>query len=272
MPWKSTLRTLTVALAVVAVTSCAPRVAHKDLNEDQVGLSALREENVRSVVFGAEVQDFVARYPLFAEVLNTEILRDMGGFTDRYNVYAREKLSYPETGLQEVDPFLVRATKTTATVRVGTRLMNYIGLRLKNLTDMSKASKDEKSVYYAMTPEELSMAVQHIRDAKGTLSSEQKRELAKDIVALAADMEVVAEASRLAGGLLVEGENLKALLDTKSFHSELQGKDAGKAKLLPEIKSNLNGTLAALRAAQNDGEAIARNARVWKIYLADAMQ
>lgn len=261
-----------IAVAVVLMAGCAPRVAHKDLAEDQVGLAALREENVKKVVYGSEVQGFVSTYPLFAEVLNNEILNDLNGYVGRYNVYAREKLRYTETGLSEVDPYLLRASKSSATVRVGIRLLNYIGLRLKGLDDIGAVSRDSKEVFYDMTPEELSLAVQKVRDLKGRLSNAQKRELAKDIVALAADMEVVGEAASQAKGILVEGENLKAMLTSSSYAAELQARDPAKAKLLPEIVSNVNGTLAALRAARDDGEAIVRNARVWKIYLADAMQ
>lgn len=269
---RSVSKGLVALLAFAMVVGCAPRVAHKELSEDQVGLAALREENVRKVCFGSEIQGYVSSYPLFAEVLNTEVLGDLGGFVGRYNVYAREKLTFPETGLSDLDPFLVRATKVAATVRVGTRLLNFVGLRLKNLPAPEKASKEANEVYYAMTPEELSLAVQKVRDSKGMLNRKQMRQLALDIVALAADAEVVAEAASQAKGLLLEGENLKAMLTSSAYAAELQARDSKKAALLPEILSNLNGSLAALRAASGDGEAIARNARAWKIYLADAMQ
>jgi hypothetical protein len=261
-----------ILLSAVGAVGCAPRVSHKELSEDQVGLVALKADNVRKVALGSEIQSYVSTYPIFAEVLNTEVLKDTGGFVDRYNVYAREKLTFAETGLAEVDPFLLRAARVTATVRVGTRLLNYIGLRLKSLDAPSKASKESQEVYYAMTPEELSLAVQRVRDSKGMLNREQRRELGKDIVALAANIEVVAEAAAQARGLVTEGENLKSMLSSTSYAAELQSKDAAKAKLLPEVISNLNGTLGALKSASSDGEAIARNARVWKIYLADAMQ
>lgn len=263
---------LSACLLVGSLAGCAPRVAHKDLSEDQVGLAVLQEEGVRNVVFGSQIQGYVSSYPIFAEVINNEILKDLGGYVGAYNVYAREPLTFTETGLGEVDPFLLRAAKVSATVRVGTRLMNYIGLRLKNLDHPEKASRADKEVYYSMTPEELSMSVQHVRDLKGTLSLDAKRALARDIVALAADMEAIKSATEQAKGMLVEGQNLKAMLTSASYAAELKSKDAGRAKLLPEVLSNLNGALAGVRAASVDGESIARNARAWEIYLADAMQ
>lgn len=263
---------LSACLLVGSLAGCAPRVAHKDLSEEQVGLAVLQEDGVRKVVFGSQIQGYVSSYPIFAEVVNNEVLKDLGGYVGAYNVYAREPLKFTETGLGEVDPFLLRAAKASATVRVGTRLMNYIGLRLKNLDHPEKASKSDQEVYFSMTPEELSLSVQHVRDLKGTLSHEAKRSLAKDIVALAADMEAIKAATEQSKGLLVEGENLKAMLTSSSYAAELQSKDGGRAKLLPEIVSNVNGAIAGLRAAGVDGEAISRNARAWEIYLADAMQ
>lgn len=269
---KYVLAALSGCLLLNGLVGCAPRVAHKDLAEDQVGLAVLQEDGVRKVVFGPQIQGYVSQYPIFAEVVNNEILKDLGGYVGAYNVYAREPLQYTETGLKEVDPFLLRAAKVSATVRVGTRLMNYIGLRLKNLDHLECATKADTEVYYSMTPEELSLSVQHVRDLKGTLSPEAKRALAKDIVALAADMEAITAAAQAAKGLLVEGENLKGMLTSSAYAAELQSQDAGRSKLLPEIVSNVNGAIAGVRSAGVDGESIARNARAWEIYLADALQ
>ncbi|MBI6546200.1 MAG: hypothetical protein HY692_05365 [Cyanobacteria bacterium NC_groundwater_1444_Ag_S-0.65um_54_12] len=259
-------------LLVAASIACVRVVAHKELSEVEVGLAVLQEDRVRRLIFGPEIQGYVATYPLFAEVINTEIVSDLGGYLDRYNVHASERLTYPETGLSEVDPFLLRATKVTATVRVGIRLMNYVGLRLQQLAAMNSVAKNSKEILYTMTPEELSLSVQRVRNAKGMLNAEQKREIAKDIVVLVADMEAVYEAAEQAKGLQLEGENLQRSLGSSAYAAELQNRDASRAKLLPEILSNLNGTLAGLRNAASDGEALVRNARMWKVTLADAMQ
>lgn len=266
--------TLSIAVSIgmaIALTGCA-KVAHKEFSEEQVGLALLKEEAVRKVVFGEEVQSYVSRYPLFADVVNTEILRDLGGYVGKYNVYAREPITYAETGLTDIDPFLQRATRVSATVRVGTRLMNYIGKRLVNLNKMNDVSRSSDEIYFAMTPEEFSKAVESIREVKGRLSKEQKREIARDIVALASDMEAVGEAVGQAKGLQTEGENIKKLVGSSSYGAELQARDGGRAKLLPEIISNVNGAIAAVKTAETDGEALTRNARAWKIYLADALQ
>jgi hypothetical protein len=260
------------AMVAITATGCASRVEHKEFSQDQVGLAALREENVRNVVFGAEVQGYVAKYAIFAETVNQYVLKDLGGYVDKYNVYAREPISYAETGLQELDSYMLRAAQVAATVRVGTRLMNFVGIRLGTLTDMNAASKEQQEVYYTITPEQISANVQKIRDVRGTLSPEQKREVAKDVIALAADMAAINEATQQVKGLLVEGENLKARLSSSSYQAELQAKDGGRAKLLPEILSNLNGTLAGLRTAELNGASVTRNAKIWKIFLIDAIQ
>ena len=273
--WVLTFRKLSMPMLLAAGLlqgGCAPRVEHRQFSESQVGLAALKEQNVKQVIYGSLVQGYVSRYPIFAETINREILRDLGGYVDRYNVYARETLTYPKTGLVEVDPFLLRSAKAATSVRVATRLMNYVGVRLSHLDDLGRASRASREVYYAMTPEELSLAVKRVREQKGRLTREQQRELAKDIVALVAIGEVAESASGETKGLLVEGENLKTMLISASFRNELQGRSANHFQLLPEIESNLNGSLAGLRAASGDGLAIARNARAWSIYLADAMQ
>jgi hypothetical protein len=235
-------------------------------------LALFEADQVRRVVLGPDIQQFVSTYPIFAEVINTEILADTSGYLAAYDVYSRGKLTYSETGLSEVDPFLLRAARVSATIRVGTRLLNYIGSRLKTIEVSDKASLEAREVYYTMTPEDLSLAVDHVRELKGTLGREAKRALAKDIVALAADMTAIRAGVEQADSLVVEGDNLKRLLTSQSYAAELERRDSGKAKILPEIVSNVSGAIAGVRAASTDGKAITRNAKAWMVYLADALQ
>jgi hypothetical protein len=246
-------------------------VAHRELTADQVGLSALSESAVRSVVLGDTIQRYIGKYAVFADVVNQEILRDLGGYTERYNVYAHEPLKFTESGLSEVDAFLLRAARATATVRVGTRLMNYVGSRLSSPENPDLLSRERAEVYFTVTPEEISKTIQDLRGRKGRLSADEKREVARSIVALAADVAVVDESSRLASTMLQEGENLRMMLESKAFQESLKSRDSGRFNLLPEIKSNLLGSLAGLKRAAIDGEAIVRNSRLWQATLADTL-
>jgi hypothetical protein len=274
---KRTGLTLLVVTTLLTGTGCASRVEHRDFQDEQVGLAALQDDNLKRVVLGEEIQGYVSRYALFAEVINTEVLKDLSGFTARYNVYAREPLTYPHTGLSELDTFLMQAHKAAGTVRVGVRLANYIGLRLANLeaAPMETASAvglEQPEIYRTAPAEQVTQAIQALHERRGQLTMEQKRELARDVIVLAADMVAVGDAVTQARGLIVEGERLKSMVASSAYQSELRSRNAGQLELLPEIQSNLNGALAALKSAHADGLSLQRNARVWKLVLVDSMQ
>jgi hypothetical protein len=270
----STQRVGRAALAAWLVSSalaCAPSVQHRALTEEQVGLAALQEEPLKQTLYGPEIQTYVAQYPIFAETVNQELARDLRGYLEKYNTVGVEPIRFMSTDLPEVDSYALRAAKAVATVRVTLRLLNYIGLKLVDTQQPPDRLLRAEAVAHTTVAEAFSREVERLRDAKGTLNRERRITLAKDVIAMAVGLNNVREVVAQCDPLVIEGGNILSSIRSSAYKAELQKRDAGRAKLLPEIESNLTGLLGGLKRAKTDGESILRNASLWKLAIVDAI-
>lgn len=270
----SVCRNAVVACSLVAVLTglgCAPSVQHRAFSEEQIGLAALQEEPLKQTLYGREIQGYVARYPVFAETVNQELAKDLRSYMERYNTFAVEPLRFMATDLAEVDAYALRAAKAVATVRVTLRLLNFIGLKLVDTKESPDRLLRAEEVRHTTVAEDFSREIARLREAKGTLSRERRIGLAKDVIAMSVGLNNVREVLSQCEPLLVEGGNVLASLRASAYKAELQKRDPGRAKLLPEIESNLVGLMGGLSRAKTDGEAMLRNGALWKLAIVDAI-
>jgi hypothetical protein len=255
----------------LSAAGCAPSVQHRAFTEEQVGLAALQEEPLKQTLYGPEIQGYVARYPIFAETVNQELARDLRGYLEKYNTVGVEPLRFMTTDLSEIDGYALRAAKAVATVRVTLRLLNYIGLKLVDTQEPPERLLRAQEVAHTTVAEAFSGEVARLREATGTLSRERRVALAKDVIAMSVGLNNVREVLSQCDPLVLEGENLLASIRSAAYKAELQKRDAGRAKLLPEIESNLTGLLGGLKRAKADGASLVRNGALWKLAIVNAI-